>query len=409
MALPIINPATRPIDYVGAALEAFSQVSGEFRADRQMGMQERETAQRMGMRQKESILSDARTREELIDTAIQRRYAEEDQRMQIEKFQFEMSEAAWERENIAPLEMDVLRTRADANRALAESRRYQVNTEGQLQGQFGQEFNAVNGLINDLRQGPAEGEDEAAYLERVRTANAALSNLDKTWGKVKNPAVPSALAGAKSLLYSTPGYRLLQDRDDLATADERAMKAERRQAAMIAMLPFRSDADKDKWMSQNRSRLDAWMKLDDDTFGTAIKAEADRLKDDPEYGKAASATVDLVAKRAMERDIQEAEIAVIAARRKIEAPGTAPLDRIQAETDLRVAQDTLDFLRRRANPEAQSVLDRARAMPVPRSPGQVRAAARAADPLEFTPPGTGAAPQPTADPAASQPVFDPFE
>lgn len=288
-----------PLDYVGKAIDAFTQVSAEFRATRAQNLAEQKDARQAGQEMKQGLQDDRMFQENLIDRGmaredrlIDRAMALEDQEMQRQKFGLELEGMQFEREQLRPLELEYRRSQIDSQRSLAESRRYAIESEQTLREQFGQEANELHRSLSTLESGPqvdptGKGPTQEAvggYYDSVRNTNRLLGNLKSTWGS--DPAAKQFLGAAEARLSRLPAFRFLQANDDLKTPEERAAIQGQRQTIIDSMLPFASDADRSRWMQTNQNRIGSWMKLPNEAFNSVLKNEAGRLSEDPSYNPA---------------------------------------------------------------------------------------------------------------------------
>lgn len=273
----------QPIDFAGKALDAFTQVSAELRATRAQNLAESKEARAAGQQAFEQPMQAAEFQDDMMTSALDRELAIKDQQMQEADFAFRMQRAQWEQENLMPLKIQAEQARIQNYQSQAAERSYTLQSEMDMRRQFGQEADDLNRSLQLVSQGPQEGQDAEQYYESVRKTNALLSNLKQTWGSTGDPAVKGFLSAAEGRLSKAPGYRYLSARDDLKTAEERDAIASQRGIAIDAMIPFRSDADRNQWREQNQGRIDSWMRLDDSMFGKVIGQEATRVQNDSRY------------------------------------------------------------------------------------------------------------------------------
>lgn len=284
-----------PLDYVGKAIDAFTQVSAEFRATRAQNLAEQKDARQAGQEMKQGLQDDRMFQEDLIDKDLNRRLAIDDQAIQREKLGLEIQQFEMERDYIAPLKQDLLQAQIESNQALAESRRFGVESKRTLQNQFRNEANEFNRELSTLESGPQidpEGrgptqESVDQYYDKVRNINRKLGEMKPTWGD--DPAAKQFLGAAEARLSRIPAFRYLQANDDLKTPEERTAIQGHRQTMMDSMLPFASDSDRARWMQSNQTRIGSWMKLPNEAFTTVLKNEASRLSENPDYNPAKQA------------------------------------------------------------------------------------------------------------------------
>lgn len=145
----------QPLDYVGLALDAFSQVSGELRATRAQNLAEQRDARDAGQSVKRGIQGDRLFEEQLTDIGIDREdrlidrsLRLEDQEMQRQEFLMRMEEAQFERDTLRPLQIEGQRLLNQGRQLDALEQRRAIQGERLRLEQFNRGIESVSAIGN---------------------------------------------------------------------------------------------------------------------------------------------------------------------------------------------------------------------------------------------------------------------
>lgn len=284
MALPDISgylSSTRhPVDYGGAAIQAFQAVSSEMRATRAQNLAEEESARDLGKGIKEGMQKDRMFEEDLIDKAQMRHIRAEDQEFERQRLGFEamrlnmaMEEHRFNMQNLMPLEIQSKQLGIERQKQIYDAAAFEMQTERELRALGNENLGRLNGLINGTIPVPDEaidfdaGETADSPTARLRAAYNQHEMLGGLVGTLGDPATKSIHAAIGLKLRADPRFSAMEASGGLMLPSDRKTRGSILETELRASLPF-DDFGSESFIMRNRSSVDAMLNLPEEQSKT---------------------------------------------------------------------------------------------------------------------------------------------